>query len=135
MSNNMMQPMESFYEKLSNRLKNDIGELIPEDVLKALIDKVIQKEFFEGKENKNSFGKTVERIPSAFEGLIIKSITPVLEDLAKKAFEENNDKFMEYFKDVINNSLEKLLVKSIKNSLFSYLKEDKWSLVQILQNN
>lgn len=77
-----LTPQQSFEESIKERLRDDIGKFMPDDVLKGLVDKAIQDLFF--KRYKETSGYHSVEEPSWFEkhlGDLLKvEVTKIFQD-------------------------------------------------------
>lgn len=64
--NEMMKP-EDFQGLMVERLRADVGKLIPDEKLAELVEQVIQKMFFTRKETTSEYGSRISEEPSWFE--------------------------------------------------------------------
>ena len=56
MTSTEMTPIETFQEKVKTRLKKDISDLLPDEVLTSLIEKSIHEMFFEDRQVPSGHG-------------------------------------------------------------------------------
>ena len=69
-----LAPQEAFQDKLCQRLRADIGDLLPDEALKKLVDETIQRTFFT--KAKGEYGRTED---SWFEKEVKSLMKPLLE--------------------------------------------------------
>ena len=50
-----LTPQQSFQQKLMDRIRDDIGELMPDEALSEIVGKAIEKSFFEERETKDGY--------------------------------------------------------------------------------
>lgn len=94
---NEIAPMQQFQERVLEKLKADIGSLLPEEAMKSLIDRAVDESFFKNRETKDSYGKIVSSHPSWFVQEVAKIMKPKMEEAAKQFIEENREKLEEAF--------------------------------------
>ena len=70
-------PMQDFIERLKTSLRDDVARMIPEAVLKQMIETVVREEFFVGKTTRvNGYDQTTT---PKFHGLILDAVRPMLQ--------------------------------------------------------
>jgi len=73
-------PMEDFKSRVREKLKADIGSMMPDDVLAALVQQAAHSMFFE-KRRKNvgsDYHPLYEEMPSWFEEAVAKEVEPLI---------------------------------------------------------
>lgn len=92
-------PAQAFEDKIKDRLRQDIGSLMPDDVLQQLIVKAINSIFLEPRVSRNSYGSVTDTKPSWFqetvERLLRQQIDKLLNDYVKEHEAELKAKFTE----------------------------------------
>jgi len=89
-------PLDAFKAAIQEKLRDNIGQMMPEEVLAGLVDKSINELFFTPKvstaPNWNGYGTrpTVEH-PSWFNQIVIDLLQPRLERAAKDYIERHSD--------------------------------------------
>lgn len=78
-----LTPMQSFQEKIKDRIKENIMDSLPDEVVDSLFDKCLNETFFKGKENKNNWGQVTSIQKSWFEEEVLKLCKPILEERLK----------------------------------------------------
>ena len=68
-------PQEAFQQKLADKLRDDIGSLIPDEVLAEMVKKAMQEMFFTSRKESDGYGRT-NYYPSWFE----KAVEELLRD-------------------------------------------------------
>jgi hypothetical protein len=96
---NELTPLQAFQERVSEKIRKDIGEMLPEDVVKALFDKAVDETFF--KPRTISSGYDRKELPSWFIEEITKAGKPILE----KAIVD----YVETHKEVIQTAISQFL--------------------------
>jgi hypothetical protein len=82
--------MQDFQTKLVERLRKDIGELLPEQVLEDLIKKAVTDEFFKTRIIEEGWNRRREE-PSWFVQAVTEAAKPMLEKQVKKFVKENEE--------------------------------------------
>lgn len=81
-------PMADFQQKLQQRVREDIRELLPADAVAALVQKAVEKEFFEPRRIPQRYGSD-EIQPSWFVAEVVKAAQPVIAEAVKKCIADN----------------------------------------------
>ena len=133
-------PQATFQEKMMERIRSNIGDLISNEDLGKLIERGIQETFFEGKPNprwqsagfyeRNSIP---EKLPALIEKIVTECISQKLEEMTKQYFDnwlvENSEKVEGVVKRIVEKGAGDLLVKHISNAFDAPLKQMQSSMV------
>lgn len=121
-NNTQIAPQQAFEENLKERIRSDIGNLMPDEVLKQMIEKVLEDAFLKKTQvrtNPNDRFATpqYEEVPCE----LYKFIKEMLKEAAYKAatewVEKNGEKILEQVMPVVNQDLEKILFSAILSPL------------------
>jgi len=105
----------SFEKTLSERIKKDIGELIPNDVLAGIVSKAIQKAFFEERKIEGRFyGQDKTEVPWLVE-LAKELLADDVKKQVVKWFADNNEVVKEQVKKLMDDGFAKCLLASLDN--------------------
>lgn len=81
-------PMEEFQDNLKKSLRDDIARMLPEAALADMIKRVVEEEFFTKRHvpapNRGSYSNETVEVPSAFQAMVVKAATPIIEREAAK---------------------------------------------------
>lgn len=115
-----VNPQQQFEEAIKNRIRADIGDLIPDEVLAGLVEKAIQSMFFTKKVEKKQYGNDIH-YPSWFEDEIERCIRGQIQKTVEAYFEKHGDKISQAVSEELVTAVPKLaadfLVSSITNKL------------------
>src|SRR5580698_1104647 len=89
MSNeNQLTPQQQFENSIKDRLRKDIGDLLPNEVLAELVKKAIEDMFFVKRTTRDSYGYTTTSV-SWFEEEVAKQMKTQIAETIKAHFIEN----------------------------------------------
>lgn len=129
MSTTELTPQQKFEDKLRERLRADIGDLIPDEVLKELVDKTIQKGFFEQRRD----GKG-----SWFEEEVRKLLQSRIQEIIQRYMKDNRDAIATKATEIIvangPRMLGNVLVSMFSGSAYSISTEVTRKVVDDLRN-
>lgn len=122
-----VDPLKAFEEKVINKIKTDIGAMLPDEVLYGLAKKAVDEQFFKDRVIKTGYYNETRTEPSNFVKAVIEAARPMLTELVKKFVEENQD--------VLRKGLEEFLTKeSLLLILMAQLREESASSMRELVN-
>lgn len=111
---------KTFEEKLKERIKDSIGDLMSDEDLSKIVDRGIQAAFFEKQRITDRWGATTEHEP-----LITAVVKSILYDRVKdevtKWFEEHPTEVMSIINNVIRDGITKVVLNGIDSKLHSSL--------------
>jgi hypothetical protein len=83
-------PMKEFRERVAAKLREDIGAMLPDEALAAMVQQAVRDQFFKPRTIKD--GHFHERIePSWFVAEVTKSAEPVIKAIIEAYVKENHD--------------------------------------------
>lgn len=94
---------KTFQERMFEKVRDQISDLMTKDDLKNLVDLSIKKAFFEPAETKDRWGNTIHNNESIFITLIRKEMEPKVKEAIKKWLSEHP----EDVENAIDNALAK----------------------------
>ena len=132
MANNAeLTPQQKFEEQVISRMRESIGTLIPDDVLRQMMEKAIDKMFFTRREKKNEgYGARVEVFPSWFEEECEKQLGECVAAAVKNWLEANSEAMIKAAADHITAKAPEL----IANFLFDAFRGTAFNLQYSLSN-
>lgn len=119
----------TFEEKMMERIRDSIGDLISNEELAKLVERGIQENFFKTKTNpkwvsayNNSARESIPQyLPSLMETIVAQHVSQKVEELVKayvdKWILENADKVEGIVKQMVENGAGQLLIKQL-NQIF-----------------
>lgn len=87
-------PMETFQNKITEKLRSDIGSMLPDEVLQGLVKKAVDEHFFKERKETSSSGYHTITKPSWFVEEVGKHAQPLIEK-AVSEYVKNNKEVME----------------------------------------
>lgn len=115
MTSTELTPQQKFEEKVKAKLKENIGDLMPEDVLKAMIEKAMLEMFFTKKiETKQSGWQThnIEK-PSWFEEEVSTLLKETIRGYVKEAVEGEKETLKKIAVELVTEKLPDFIVNNL----------------------
>ena len=91
---------KSFQERMFDRIRDQMGDLMTQDELKKIVETAVDKAFFESSVIKHGYGRE-EIKPPIFVAMIEKELKDQVAMLAKGWLTENSDKVNQIINDAI----------------------------------
>jgi uncharacterized hydantoinase/oxoprolinase family protein len=104
----------SFKEKLMERIRDSIGDLISDDDLKNILEAGVDSALFERREIKDDYGR-IKTIPSLVDEAVSTHIKERLDARVKEWLLENPEKLEQAVNEAVTDGLGKILVQSVSN--------------------
>lgn len=118
--NTSLTPQQTFEKTIEDRLRKDMGELIPDEVLKEIVEKAMNKFFFEGEKTDSRYGTRID------PPWIVNVVKPLVEQQAReevsKWCKENSEEIQKILEEVVGNNMGDLIrngFNSITESIFN----------------
>lgn len=99
----VVKDTRTFEQKLRDKLKNDIGDLMSDEDLQQIVDRGVNSLLFEPRYSKN--GYTTDRLPPLIHELIMDSMERKIYDIIRQWVEDNPEKVAEAIKQVIEDGI------------------------------
>jgi hypothetical protein len=96
---------KTFEEKLTDRIKENIGDLIPDEELKKILERGIDKIFFQARPPAPNSGYSTQPRCSLAEELAEKCIKEAVDRLVTQFIKDNTDKIIENLRPTFEQRL------------------------------
>lgn len=104
-------PLSDFEKTISEKLRKDIGDLLPDEALQGLVNRAVENMFFSEREEKTGgFHSTTIKKPPFFVEEVSKLAEPMIREEVVKFVEENKALIQKQIQEFLTQ--EKLLVIS-----------------------
>ena len=110
-----VQKALSFEEKLKDRLRQGIGELMSDEDLQAIIDNGIQQVFFEPRPRKDGHGYRERTVydPPLIEETLRKELADSMDRCVAKWLRDNHDTVLEKIDEAVVGGAGDMLVRAL----------------------
>lgn len=105
---------QTFQERMVERLKDNIGELMTDEEAKQLVDRAINQIFFQERPSTSSHYNAPKRPPFIHE-LLADSLQPIVERQIKAWIDEHQEEVLATIQRVVQEGLGTAMVKSLNN--------------------
>lgn len=133
-----LAPMEAFTERLKTKLRDDIGSMLPDEVIAGMVQKVINEEFFTKRtvrNNPNNWGDTSTRLePTVFQNIVMEAVKPIIEQHAKRVLAENASIIDAQIAEIVDQGFSKMIMRAIDATMRDALANHEWKIQGILQS-
>lgn len=120
-----LTPHEQFQENLKDRLRKDIGDLMPDEALADIIGKTIEELLIKDVQDKYGY-----KSENWFVSEIKKSIQPRTVKWVDEWFQKNDEKLSQMAAEFMNEHAAKIIIVSMARSIAS---DDRWNLDVMVQ--
>lgn len=124
----------SYQEKVLQRIREQLGDLLTDEDLKKLVEAAVKDTFFTKRETKDSYGSLRESKPP----IIIELLNELLADQVKQQvsvwLKENPEAVTNAIKEVTANGIGIMLLKVLESSIQGQLDSFRCNLLSQLQN-
>ena len=128
--------MQTFEENIKERLTKDIGSLIPDEALTALIEKSIENCFFKPQRKTvgHGYNQRDTSSPSVFEETVAKLLEDKVKECFKTWLDENQEKVFKELSSFINTSSQEALSQTIFGTFQAHFEGLKFSVQNEISN-
>lgn len=126
-----LTPQQSFQKKLEDRIRENIGELMPDEALQEIVAKAVQKAFFDPVIKTDRYGHTnSSQEPPWMVTLTREILEKQTGEAVRKWFADNPEKVEKLIEEYFATSVSKTVIRSI-NHVFQ---QDLFNMEQRLQS-
>lgn len=127
-----VQPRALFEERILGRIRESIGELMTDEELKAIIERGVEKVFFEPTEVRSGYSTTTK--PALIDGILQELLKDQVFKLVSAYIKENNEEVIEAIEKIIKQGMGKALLDAITWQFQFDLDNFKNSVMNTIQN-
>lgn len=133
---NELTPMQTFEQKVKDRLVKDIGDLIPDEALKALVDKAMDNAFFEPQIVMEGTGYQQKQVskPSVFEQTVKELLEPLLREQIKLWICDNEETVLKNIQQFLDRGVEHALMGALTSAVGMHFTNMKYNIENDLFN-
>ncbi len=107
-------PVQDFQDKLIERVRNDIGELLPDEVLQQVVAKAFEKAFFEERRTTDNYNRTETKEP-----LLVETVRKAAAEAMKAATHE----WLAENPEIMEKMIEQQLKEGLAMAAFQTVRE------------
>lgn len=130
-------PMETFMERVKAKLRDDIGSLLPDEAVQAMVEKVINDEFFTKKRvpapGRSSWSNETIEQPTEFQQMVIAAAKPILERKALELIAARAPELEKAITDAMNGGLMKFAVQAFDQLFAQALSGHAWHIENVVR--
>ena len=127
---------ESFEDKMKNRLKESIGDLITDEDLTKLVNKAIEEVFFVGGRKTVTGGMypTYKDIPPLLHGIVENALKEQIKQIAEVWVTENQLAITAMLDQIIKDGAATMMMEAFNNMFQGQLSNLKFNIENQIQN-
>jgi hypothetical protein len=129
---NEVTTSKSFEERMFEQIKSQMGDLLTANELKDILEKSIQKAFFEPRKTKTNYNTT--EIEPLFVELIREELKPLIQAGANQWLKDNQDKVDEILKTQIGENAAQFMANAFSAMMYQPMQNMVWELQSKLSN-
>jgi hypothetical protein len=134
MTSTALTPMQSFQEKLKDKIRDDIASMLPDEVISEMAQRVVNEEFFTKRQVKMSaYGYDTKEVPSAFQEAVLAASKPLIDAEVKKTLAANAERIAAQFDKVIADGILQMTLRALDEKLSNVLEGQGYSIKQALE--
>lgn len=115
-----IERQKTFEERMMDRIKESVADLITDDELKKIIEKGVEKAFFEPRTGTDRWGNRSANEPSLVEQMVKKELEGRMEKAVQNWIAEHPDKLEYVMKSVMEQGVAGCVEKAME-ARFGYL--------------
>lgn len=123
---------QTFQERMYERVKESIGELLTEEEAKQLVDKAIQDALFTPKKITNYYGNIVGEENSKFVELVKERVEPIIKNSIDNWIAEHQDEVNEIIEKVIQDGILSACFKAFEDKMRSPMYNLQGQIAQVM---
>lgn len=136
MTENALTPQQNFEEKIKARMRENIGDLMPDQILAEMVRKAMKEMFFTRREKKDSgYYSRIEVLPSWFEDEVVNELKDKVLTEVKTAVDEKRDEIKKAAIELITTNLGTMVAKTICDVITGVPQTISMNIQQEIYNN
>ena len=124
----------TFEQKMAEKIKEGIGELLTDDDLKAVIEKGVHNALFEPRPKGSSRYGGIEYDPPLMSIWTESFMKEMMREAVEEWLKENQDKFAKIAKDVLQKGAEKAIMRAFVNVVQQPMHEMEGRIMDRMRN-
>lgn len=133
MAETALTPQQSFEQNIIDRLRKDIGDLIPDTVLAQMVERSINKLFFEETVIYDNYHRETGRKPTQFSDMVFELMKPRIEGMIKQWAEEHPTIIDDIMRKAITEALPAALGAAAKSVLVNGYRSSGFDIAQLIK--
>jgi hypothetical protein len=133
-----LAPMETFMERVKQKLRDDIGSLLPDEAVSDMVKKVVNDEFFAKrivpKPNRGSYSNETIELPSHFTEIVTAAIKPIIERQVAEILVTYKEPIETQITTAIDNGLSTMVLQAINEAFRQLFQQKQWDIEQSVRN-
>lgn len=105
---------QSFEERMKERVKENIGDLITDEELSKIVHKNMEDIFFKPRIKKNTFGSVISEEPPLLHELLQKELETAVQEEVKKYMKDHKDEVLEMVHSAMQEGLGECFIRATK---------------------
>lgn len=126
---------KTFEDKLKDRIRDSIGDLLSEDDLKKLVERGMEDVFFKGKEERDSWGRVTKEHPPLIHQMVKDHLEPIVREEVKLYIDENREVVEEVISKTLEAGVGTLMIKCMNDMFSNQLYNMQAQMMNELRNN
>jgi len=107
-------PQQTFEQNMKDRIRQDIGELMPDDVLTEMINQGVRSAFLEDRKTHDSYGRSTTKPPWIVD-LLVELLDEKMREQTAQWIVDNDQLIIDSFGNRIDERLASSVVKAFDN--------------------
>lgn len=132
-----LAPMEAFTERLKAKLRDDIGNMLPDDVIAGMVQKVVNDEFFTKRSVRNRpddwRDTSLREEPTPFQKAVIEASKPIIQAHVSHILAERAEEIDRQIEEMVSQGFSRMVLRAIDSTLQSALSQHEWKIQDFLQ--
>lgn len=136
MSEKKLTPMQSFEQKIKDKLTKDIGDLIPDEALVNLIEKATESVFFEDQKIINGTGYSISTTykDSVFKEIVKELLAERMDTAIRSWLNDNRDEMTTKLTSFIETSAQEQIQQALFGTISMHFESMKFGITNDLTN-
>jgi hypothetical protein len=130
-----LAPMETFMERVKQKLRDDIGSLLPDEAVSDMVKKVVNDEFFAKrivpKPNRGSYSNETIELPSHFTEIVTTAIKPIIERQVAEILVTYKEPIETQITTAIDNGLSTMVLQAINEAFRQLFQQKQWDIEEL----
>jgi len=134
-TNTTLAEQKTFEQRMIDKVKNDIGDLITNEELSKIVAKAMDEIFFAKKVEKDYYGNIKSSKPALVEDMVKDLMKPEVEKAVEHYISEHKEEISEMIQTCVQNGMAGAITTAINNFFYMQMNNFTYDIQQRIQNS
>lgn len=127
-------------ERVKAKLRHDIGDMLPDDAVEQMVQRVVNEEFFTKKQVPDpkwsgpSYDRPLVEKPSAFQEMVMEAAKPIIERKAAAVIRASISRIETQIGETVEKGVMEVALKVVDSIIVDAMRKNMWQVQTEIEN-